>query len=604
MPSWQIAVYDHFDPVYTAVLDGVVELGRQNDLTEKPFTHARDAGRWRVVIAGLDEYFVSRQHVRAEPLPDGGARVTNLSTKLHVRVENGPELSPRSALELPLPLVLVLGGKRVRIQEPADEAARLQRLPEATLAPAVDDGSVALRFATVELPRGATDVEGLVRWMRVTMDVMHSAASPQEFFARAARAVVDLVGLDSSRVLLLENGTWQEQHVHHRHGPMDSEGAPSRRVLDRVRQEKRTFWQEPGLTRAHDSLYGVKAVVAAPILDRQGEVIGVLYGDRRLQGARPRPLTRLHAMLVELLSGGVAAGLARVEMEQAALRARVQFEQFFTPELARELEANPDLLRGRDQQVTVLFADIRRFSQISAQLGPSGTVAWINDVMGVLAGCVREHGGVLVDFIGDELVAMWGAPKDQPDHARLACRAALAMRERLPQLQEKWLAALKEPMDLGIGINSGTACVGNIGSPHKFKYGPLGHTVNLASRVQGASKYLGTPLLITDATHRQLGAGFAARRLFRLRVVNIDEPVALYELVNPGTPGWPDLKRDYEEALQRFERQEFVQAARLLGNLLSAHPGDGPTLILLSWVIDCLREAPVQFDPVWELPGK
>jgi adenylate cyclase len=556
------------------------------------------------VIARLDEHLISRQHVRAEPLPDGGVRVTNLSAKLFVRVENGPELAPQSALEVALPVVLVLGKKRVRIQEPAEEDALLHGLPEATLAPAVDDGSMALRFATAVLPRGGTDVEGLIRWMRVTMDVMHSAASPTEFLARAARAVVDLVGLDSSRVLLIDKGAWKEQHLHRRHTLKDSEGTPSRQVLNRVREEKRTFWQEPGPTRAQDSLVGVKAVVAAPILDRHGEVIGVLYGDRRRQGNEPRPLTRLDAMLVELLAGGLAAGLARVEMEQAALRARVQFEQFFTPELARELEANPDLLRGRDQEVTVLFADIRRFSHISARLGPAGTVAWINNVMGVLAACVREHGGVLVDYIGDELVAMWGAPKDQPDHARLACRAALAMRERLPQLQERWLAALKEPMDLGIGVNSGMACVGNIGSPHKFKYGPLGHTVNLASRVQGASKYLRTRLLITDGTQRQLGADFATRRLFRLRVVNIDEPVALYELISPGAPGWPELKNDYEEALQRFERQEFVQAARLLGNLLSAHPDDGPTLILLSRVVDCLREEPVQFDPVWQLPGK
>src|SRR5262249_55795053 len=193
---------------------------------------------------------------------------------------------------------------------------------------------------------------------------------------------------------------------------------------------------------------------------------------------------------------------------------------------------------------------LRRFGRV---LGPARTFRWIGDVMGALSECVRAEEGVLVDYIGDELMAMWGAPAPQDDHAERACRAALAMLDCLPGLNEIWQDILGEPIRVGIGINSGLAKVGNTGSPLKYKYGPLGHTVNLASRVQGATKYLKTGILITRETHQQLGPSFATRRVCQVRVVNIDDPVSLYEVVEPGRPGWDDFKIAYETALKAFE---------------------------------------------------
>ena len=134
---------------------------------------------------------------------------------------------------------------------------------------------------------------------------------------------------------------------------------------------------------------------------------------------------------------------------------------------------------------------------------------------------IMESSGVVVDYIGDGLLAMWNAPLEQPDHAALACRAALAMRDGLPELNRRWEGRLGKPIGLGIGINSGAALVGNTGSHQKFKYGPLGHTVNLASRVEGATKHLGVSLLLTGSTRNSLGSSFATRRLCRARVVGI-----------------------------------------------------------------------------------
>jgi adenylate cyclase len=224
--------------------------------------------------------------------------------------------------------------------------------------------------------------------------------------------------------------------------------------------------------------------------------------------------------------------------------------------------------------------------------------------MGVLSDCVIDHRGVLVDYIGDELMAMWGAPEEQPDHAELACRAALAMLDRLPALNARWQPVVNSPTGVGIGLNTGLARVGNTGSNRKFKYGPLGNTVNLASRVQGATKYLQAGLIVTGSTWDRLGPGFATRRLCKVRVVNIDQPVDLYEVVSHRDEGETDLTRRYEQALREFEDQHFRVAAAILGNLLVDCPHDGATLMLMSRVVEALLHPPVAFDPVWELPGK
>lgn len=606
----QIRVYERQKLVFAVDLSGAAELGRQNDRMETPFAAKPEGDHLRVVIAKLDESKeVSRKHVRVDLLPEGRVRLTNLSKTLPLKLDRGAELRPDSTVEAALPVLVVFGTRVIRIQkvEEDEEDIPLQGLAEATMAPALGGAGVASRFASMTpLPLNAgMEVESLVRWMRVTMEVLQSATGSLEFFSQAARAVVDLVGLDTGRVLLREDGVWKLNVVQTRVN-RDSEPIrpPSQQVLNKVLQEKRTFWQVPSASGAA-SLQGIDAVVAAPILNHNGEVIGALYGDRSQKDAgQARPINKLEAMLVELLSSGVAAGLARLEQEQAAIRAQVQFEQFFTPELARELAARPELLSGQDMDITVLFCDIRGFSRITERLGAANTVEWINDVMGALSKCVLDQGGVLADYIGDELMAMFGAPVSTPDHAERACRAALAMLDELPKLQERWLSVVQERMSLGIGINSGTARVGNVGSTYKFKYGALGNTVNLASRVQGTTKYLKALILITEATRDYLGEHFATRRLCPVQVVNIEQPVALYELVPSERPGWQELKHGYEKALEHFEKKEFIQVMHTLGKVLLQHPKDGPSLVLMFLAVSYLREEPIPFRAVWELPGK
>ncbi|HKD35693.1 MAG TPA: adenylate/guanylate cyclase domain-containing protein, partial [Pirellulales bacterium] len=370
-----------------------------------------------------------------------------------------------------------------------------------------------------------------------------------------------------------------------------------------------TLWHSPSaddpLSNSH-SLADVQAVVVAPILDPRGAVIGALYGDRRnIRSSAAAPsISKLEAMIVETLACGVAAGLARLDQEQKALAAKVQFEQFFTPELANQLTVEPDLLKGRDVEVSILFSDIRGFSRIADHLGPASTLEWVSDVMGVLSECVIEQGGVLVDYIGDELMAMWGAPLAQPDHAERACRAALSMWRALPELNTRWAAKVGGPFELGIGVNTGIARVGNTGTHRKFKYGPLGSTVNVASRVQGATRYLRTGMIVTAATRKRLGGGFSTRRLCKVRVVNIAEPIELFELRADADSRWLSLSKKYDQGLKQFEDRDYQAAAATLSQLLTHHQDDAPALILLSRAVNLLVDSDVELSDVWELPGK
>lgn len=303
---------------------------------------------------------------------------------------------------------------------------------------------------------------------------------------------------------------------------------------------------------------------------------------------------------------------ARVKscVEKMRLRER-EFGQFFPPKLARMFARRPNLIRdlpSKHAEVSVLFCDIREFTAISERLGPDKTMRWLRAVMHELSELVIANEGVLVDFAGDEIMAMWGAPEEIPDHAARACDTAVQILQRLPSMSEAWQEVIRGDTDLAVGINSGRAMVGHIGTARKTKYGPLGDTVNCGSRVLGATKYLQTNLLITGATKRALDQqwrGGDLRRLCRVRLKNIEKPVELYEVqprsdVADAAP----LRARYETALAHFENEAFQQASAVLGQLLVDYPDDGPSLMLMSRVVGAMLAHDDCFDPVWTLKGK
>jgi adenylate cyclase len=245
-----------------------------------------------------------------------------------------------------------------------------------------------------------------------------------------------------------------------------------------------------------------------------------------MAGIRP-----LDAQIVQLLAAGVGANLARTK----ATRTRVQFEQFFSPELVHELERDPGLLEGRSQEVTILVSDLRGFTSFAERLDAQVTCRVIRDVMERLSERIAEQKGVIVDYAGDGILAMWNAPLLQADHATRACSAALLMQKELPGLNSRWEATIGAPLRLGIGINTGVAQVGNTGSSRKLKYGPHGHAVNLASRIQGATKTVGVPILISAGTRDRLSEKLETRPVGAVPLQGLGEEVPLFELLSDRT---------------------------------------------------------------------
>lgn len=291
-------------------------------------------------------------------------------------------------------------------------------------------------------------------------------------------------------------------------------------------------------------------------------------------------------------------------LERQRLRER-ELGQFFTASLARELVRRPELLQvGRNVEVSVLFLDVVGFSSVSEKLGPIKTIEWLGHAMEVFSECIHEHHGVLVDYTGDQIMAIWGAPQDDLEHATHACEAALALIGCLPEIDARWLQILGHPTTITIGVNTGEAFVGNVGTRQKFKYGALGNTVNLASRLQSATKYVRAPVIVSGDTHSMLSRKLLSRRLTKLKVNNIAQPVDVHELSPPDRPGPQTLYPEYEQALALYEAGEFHQAGALLGDILKRHTDDGPTLLLLSRTVNAIVNRGEEHDPVWVLPGK
>ncbi len=311
----------------------------------------------------------------------------------------------------------------------------------------------------------------------------------------------------------------------------------------------------------------------------------------------------------DLISRPVDLKLLRARMKASLDRQRlreIELAQFFTPTLARHLRRNPELLAtGRKAIVTVLFCDIVGFSRISEQLGPIDTIRWVGAVLGAMSSCVTAEDGVLVDYSGDQIMALWGTPQDHPDHADRACRCAQAMMDQLPALNAVWRDIVGEETTVTIGINTGEAFVGNIGTSQKFKFGALGNTVNLASRVQSAAKTVRAKVMFTGWTKQYLQSNLPSRCLGKVRVNNIQCPVELHELYSETHVHNESLIQDYERALSFYEEGRVHDASAQLANVISRFPLDGPSLLLLSRTVqEMLRDDKAGFDPVWTLLHK
>ena len=221
----------------------------------------------------------------------------------------------------------------------------------------------------------------------------------------------------------------------------------------------------------------------------------------------------VYPVLTALLVFVAVTVLKFMTEEKQAQEVRTMFSSYVSPRIVNELIKDPKKARlgGQRKELTMLFSDIVGFTSFSEQRTAEEVVAQLNEYLGAMAEVVFRWNGTLDKFVGDAIVVFWGAPLDQPDHAELAVKCALHMRQRLEELHKKWLAEGKYPLDMGIGINSGEVLVGNMGAEgRKMDYTMIGDQVNLASRVEGLTRKFKAPIVITEHTLKHIQPLLAA----------------------------------------------------------------------------------------------
>ncbi|MFN3715380.1 MAG: adenylate/guanylate cyclase domain-containing protein [Thiobacillus sp.] len=294
---------------------------------------------------------------------------------------------------------------------------------------------------------------------------------------------------------------------------------------------------------------------------------------------------------------------------------RETFGQYVDPRIVqRVLEKRLSADRGERQTMSVFFSDLEGFTRLCEGLTPDLVVRFLNRYFALMSEGVRERQGIVDKYIGDAVMAFWGPPFVEPaDHARLACLAALDQLARL----DAFRAALPElfgvthdlpVVNVRMGLASGEATVGNIGSETSRGYTVIGDTVNLASRLEQANKFYGTCILASDATRQLAGDSLAFRELDSLRVAGKQEPVRVHELLGLAAELGIDTHRAvqaYEAGLARYRAQDWDAAEAAFRSCLSAMPGDRPAQVMLERIaaFRC-SPPPAGWDGVWVASGK
>jgi adenylate cyclase len=258
------------------------------------------------------------------------------------------------------------------------------------------------------------------------------------------------------------------------------------------------------------------------------------------------------SIAVVLAYVGPAVYQYMVERQQKALIKNV-FSKYISSAVVNELVANPEkaTLGGDRRELTVFFSDIAGFTTIAEQFHskPEGLVDLLNEYLDEMTSIVLKHQGTLDKYEGDAIMAFWGAPIPQTDHAFRTCLASLEMQNRLAVMRRTWKKKGRPHIDVRIGINTGVMIVGNMGGKDRFDYTVIGDSVNLASRLEGANKQYGSNVMISDFTYQHVKGKVIVRELDLIQVKGKTEPVKVWELL--GTTETP-LNNNQEQSLEIY----------------------------------------------------
>ncbi len=291
-------------------------------------------------------------------------------------------------------------------------------------------------------------------------------------------------------------------------------------------------------------------------------------------------------------------------------RFRRTFQQYVARNVVESMLSTGELPKfgGERKRLTVMFSDIRSFTTYSEKYPAEVVVQRLSEYLSSMVDVIFENGGTLDKFVGDEIMAIYGAPYYYPDHALRACQTALDMISALRRLQKKWSTQEIEYFQIGIGINTGNVIVGNLGSIQLFDYTVIGDEVNLGARLEGANKHYSTSIIISESTYNEVKSQAIVRELDYVRVKGKRQPVRIYEL--RGLHSIPSIEKEliidaYHHGLQLFRQRRWSRALKEFRRVLRYFPSDGPSRVYTLRCLDFIENPPNEdWDGVFEFAFK
>lgn len=310
------------------------------------------------------------------------------------------------------------------------------------------------------------------------------------------------------------------------------------------------------------------------------------------------------------LSGESIGSMISFEDITTETRVRATMSRYMSPEVAEQLLAGGDeALDGKNQFVSILFSDVRSFTTISEQLGAHETVSMLNEYFEIMVDVILSHDGILDKYIGDAIMALFGAPFTSDSDADNAVATATDMMVHLRKLNEKRIGEGKAAINIGLGISSGEVVLGNIGSTKRLEYTVIGDSVNLSARLESATKFYSADILISEFTVAAMQHDAPMREIDLIRVKGKDKPVAIYEVIGHHTdetfPNRDTVIDAFKEGLTLYRNREWSKAADAFNNALAARPDDGPSKIYIERCqLMTDNPPPENWDGVWTMTEK
>ena len=372
-----------------------------------------------------------------------------------------------------------------------------------------------------------------------------------------------------------------------------------------------------------------QAVLISAIVTLLAAIVGLIFANlvsggiirsvrQLLEGTRAVEAGQLDQS-IEVTTGDeigqLAAAFNRMVVQlRDNQRVRETFGKYIDPRVVEGLIDRPTLTAAEGQRrvMTVLFCDLKGFTSLSEGMTPQGLVKVMNRYLSIMSEPIRTNRGIIDKYIGDGIMAYWGPPfVDEADHARFACLAAMEMIERIATLRQEipeLLGVRGTPMekcDLRIGVATGEALVGSIGSDVMMSYTVMGDVVNLASRLEGVNKTYGTRNLVSERTIAAAGAALEVREIDRVVVAGHTHSEIIFEILGRKGEFTPQqfISRDkYLEGLAAYREQRWDEALRALNESLGAIPDDGPSLALFKRVESLKANPPSRdWDGAWHI---